>query len=94
MECKCCGEEAEFKLIEEGLKKDRYKCSNCNKFFKADKKWLKNVKAAKKAWWLGSILLTSGTALYHVATGNPEEAVATVAEHFGFDGDDDDSTIA
>jgi hypothetical protein len=91
MECKCCGEEAEFTLIEEGWAKNRYQCSNCNKFFKADKEWLKNAKAAKKAWWLGGIFLTAGTALYHIATGNPEEAVATV---LGLDGDDNNSTTA
>ena len=94
MECKCCGEEAQFTLIEEGFGRNRYQCSNCNKFFKADKEWVKNVKAVKKAWWLGGILLTTGTAVYHVATGNPEEAVTTIAEHLGFDGDDNNSTIA
>jgi hypothetical protein len=94
MNCKCCGEEAEFKLIEEGFWDNRYKCGNCNKCFRADKAWLQTVKTARNVAWVASILLTGAKVTYHLAAGNPEEAVATLANHFNIDESDNDSMNA
>jgi hypothetical protein len=94
MECKCCGEKAEFKLSEEGFLKTRYQCSNCNKFFKTDKKWLQGIKTVRNVAGVAGWLIFGVEVTYHVATGNPEKAVKTLAKRFNLDGNDNDSTIA
>ena len=91
---KCCDEEAVCLLIKEKSFKNRYQCSNCKKYFGADKEWLQAVKKVKKTWWIGGLLITGSTATYHLLIGNPEEAVATIAEHLNLDGNDDNSTTA
>ena len=69
MRCKCCGEQAEFTLLEESHWENQYECSNCNKTFREDRKWLKNTKKVGQAV---SIIAS----VVHLASGNIPAAMS------------------
>lgn len=73
MRCKCCGEKADFTFVEDNFLKNRYNCSNCDKYFWVDKEWLEGVKAVKSL----AFLATVGVALGKLAAGDVPGAIET-----------------
>jgi len=73
MRCKCCGEKAEFSLVEDKIFRARYNCSNCNKHFWEDKSLSKGLKAVK----LLSSIATGVIVVGNLANGDLAGAVQT-----------------
>lgn len=85
MRCKCCGEKAEFSLVEDKIFRARYNCSNCDKHFWEDKSLSKGLKAVK----LLSSIATGVIVVGKLANGDVEGAVQTALKI----GSDEDTTI-
>ncbi len=72
MVCKCCGESAEFTLKQEGYFKNRYQCSNCNKTFWEEHRWVRDVQK------VGTVI-TVITVVSKVTSGDFLGAVISIA---------------
>ncbi len=72
MVCKCCGECAELTLKEEGYLKNQYQCSNCNKTFWQEHRWVRDIQK------IGTVI-TVITVVHKVAGGDLVGALTSIA---------------
>jgi len=78
-QCKCCGEEDLSQAIKKKLVNNRYKCTNCEKFYWADNEVVQVAKAVSKACGVVSVVGTAGYAAWQFINGDHLEAVQTLS---------------